>query len=58
MAIEETRIELLVMTKEIAHCMIHRMTLWQFLTRGGFWRKQYDTACEELSKINENHKVS
>ena len=39
--------------KLAAHTIIHRMTLWQFITRGGWWRKQYDSACEQIVKINK-----
>lgn len=41
----------LELIKNIAHTVIHRMTLWQFIFQGGYWRRQYDTACERLAEI-------
>ena len=42
----------LKLTREIAHNIIHRMTLWQLVVKGGWWRKQYDSACAEITRLN------
>jgi len=44
--------ELFLIKEYIAHTVIH-LTLWQFLTKGGFWRKQYDEACRALSQLEK-----
>lgn len=36
--------------KEATHVMLHRMTLWQYITRGRWWRKQYNDACEKIAQ--------
>jgi hypothetical protein len=43
----------LELKKEICHVMIHRMNLWQFITKGGFFRKLYDRTCEQIAEINQ-----
>ena len=48
------RLQELELIKSIAHAMIHRMTLWQLLTKGRFWRKEYDKACEKMAQIRDS----
>jgi hypothetical protein len=57
--ITEQRIKLLELQKEIAHTVIHRMSLWQkiWLWRSAsYFRKQYDTACDKISKLRKESK--
>lgn len=42
-----------VLIKEIAHTMLHRMSLWQFIFKGGVWRRQYDEACQAIADLNK-----
>lgn len=47
------RTEQLELVKEIAHTMIHRMTLWQFIIKGSYWRKKYDSVCQKIADLHE-----
>ena len=40
----------------IAHTIIHRMSLWQWIFKGGWWRKEYDKASEELVRLEKESK--
>ena len=46
-------LEELELVKEIAHTTMHRMNWWQYLWKGGYFRRQYDEACARKAQIQE-----
>ena len=35
-------LEELLLKRDVVHCILHRMTPWQYFTRGRWWTKKYD----------------
>lgn len=50
---KDKELKLYNLRREIAHSMIHRMTLLQLIFKGGFWMREYRHCCEKIIKIHE-----